>query len=79
MFKRKDYIMIHYLYSYLIAGLACAAVNDIFIIDGLIKKEHVEMPLIDQIICRVCIVFIVTIGWLPLLIYEMFFWKGPEE
>ena len=75
----KGCVMMHYVYSYLIAGLLCAAINDIFIIDGLIKNEHSEMPLIDQIICRVCIVGIVIVGWLPLLIYEMFFWKGDEK
>ncbi len=71
--------MIHYVYSYLIAGLICAAINDIFIIDNLIKEEHTGMPMLDQFIIRACIVFIVTIGWLPLLIYELFFWKDENQ
>ena len=69
----------HYIYSYLITGLILAALNDIFIIDGLVRNEHSEMPTIDKIICRVCISALVIVAWLPIGIYEIFFWKEENE
>ena len=67
-----------YIQYYLIIGIFFAALNDIFIIDGLMRNEHSKMLLIDKIICRVAIVGIMTIGWLPIMIYMLFFWKGNE-
>ena len=69
-------MFIHILYGYLIFGLFLAALNDIFIVDKLIQKEHPNMNTIDQMLCRFALITIVTVGWIPLGLYELCFVKG---
>lgn len=65
----------HHLYSYLIAGLLCAAWNDITIAADITEKHFNDKGWLFKFTARASIACIITIGWLPLLIYIMFVMK----